>query len=608
VIIRRPSISCTAIALAALALNAALAVWVPGIRVDLTQESLYTISPGMRPLLLSLDEPVRIDLYWTRRAGEGAPQIRAHAQRVTEFLREVESLSGGMVELRLIDPAPFSDAEDEARAAGVAALSVDGVGGTLMLGATVSGPTDRRETIAYIAPERESFLEYDIATAIATVGRARKGRIGILSGMPLASPAPQDPSAPPSAPREMATITELRRLFDIVDIDLQSDGLPERLDALMLVQPRALGEAMLRSIDSWIVGGRPTVILADPYAENDSSPDAKAMGASRSGTTYDLPLLQAYGVDIPRDMVVGDQAYATRVQFPTPNGGSRAIDYLAWLTLDRAALNPDDPLVGGISGINLMSAGAIVPTKGSPLDITPILSSSDRSELVQTLKIGFFGDPEQLLRDMKPDGQRRTLAARISGPVRSPFSGRDGRTAIVLIADADLLADMTWLAPQRSGDSLTARAISDNGPLIVNAAELASGDSALANLRGRGQYRRPFAAVEAMRKSAEARYVAREKDLQREIRIAEMRVAQLEREPGADSAAMVLTPQQQSELAQANRNLLDMRRELRQVQFRLREEIEALGLRVLIANVVAWPAAVALAALLWYQLRGRTAR
>ncbi len=607
-IIRRPSISCTAIALAALALNAALAVWVPGIRVDLTQESLYTISPGMRPLLLSLDEPVRIDLYWTRRAGEGAPQIRAHAQRVTEFLREVESLSGGMVELRLIDPAPFSDAEDEARAAGVAALSVDGVGGTLMLGATVSGPTDRRETIAYIAPERESFLEYDIATAIATVGRARKGRIGILSGMPLASPAPQDPSAPPSAPREMATITELRRLFDIVDIDLQSDGLPERLDALMLVQPRALGEAMLRSIDSWIVGGRPTVILADPYAENDSSPDAKAMGASRSGTTYDLPLLQAYGVDIPRDMVVGDQAYATRVQFPTPNGGSRAIDYLAWLTLDRAALNPDDPLVGGISGINLMSAGAIVPTKGSPLDITPILSSSDRSELVQTLKIGFFGDPEQLLRDMKPDGQRRTLAARISGPVRSPFSGRDGRTAIVLIADADLLADMTWLAPQRSGDSLTARAISDNGPLIVNAAELASGDSALANLRGRGQYRRPFAAVEAMRKSAEARYVAREKDLQREIRIAEMRVAQLEREPGADSAAMVLTPQQQSELAQANRNLLDMRRELRQVQFRLREEIEALGLRVLIANVVAWPAAVALAALLWYQLRGRTAR
>ena len=607
-IIRRPSIACTAIALAALALNAALAVWVPGIRVDLTQESLYTISPGMRPLLLSLDEPVRIDLYWTRRAGEGAPQIRAHAQRVTEFLREVESLSGGMVELRLIDPAPFSDAEDEARAAGVAALSVDGVGGTLMLGATVSGPTDRRETIAYIAPERESFLEYDIATAIATVGRARKGRIGILSGMPLASPAPQDPSAPPSAPREMATITELRRLFDIVDIDPQSDGLPERLDALMLVQPRALGEAMLRSIDSWIVGGRPTVILADPYAENDSSPDAKAMGASRSGTTYDLPLLQAYGVDIPRDMVVGDQAYATRVQFPTPNGGSRAIDYLAWLTLDRAALNPDDPLVGGISGINLMSAGAIVPTKGSPLDITPILSSSDRSELVQTLKIGFFGDPEQLLRDMKPDGQRRTLAARISGPVRSPFSGRDGRAAIVLIADADLLADMTWLAPQRSGDSLTARAISDNGPLIVNAAELASGDSALANLRGRGQYRRPFAAVEAMRKSAEARYVAREKDLQREIRIAEMRVAQLEREPGADSAAMVLTPQQQSELAQANRNLLDMRRELRQVQFRLREEIEALGLRVLIANVVAWPAAVALAALLWYQLRGRTAR
>lgn len=604
----RTNLMCAAILLGALALNAVLAVAMPGIRVDLTQEGLYTISPGMRPLLLSLDEPVRIDVYWTRRAGEGAPQIRAHAQRVIEFLREVESLSRGTVEVRIIDPAPFSDAEDEARAAGIAALSVDGVGGTLMLGATVSGPTDRRETLAYISPDRESFLEYDIATAIATVGRARKGRIGLLSGMPLAVPVRQDPSGPPGAPREMATVTELKRLFDVVEIEPTAVQLPDRLDALMLVQPRSLGEPMLRAVDSWIVDGKPTVILADPYAETDSSLDAKAMGASRSGTTYDLPLLQAYGVDIPRDMVVGDQAFATRVQFPTPNGGTRAIDYLAWLSLDRSALNPEEPLVGGISAVNLMSAGAIVPARGSALSITPILSSSDRSELIQTLKIGFFGDPEQLLRDMKPDGQRRTLAARIAGPVRSPFTGREGRISLVLIADADLLADMTWLAPQRSGDSLTARAISDNGPLIVNAAELATGDGALASLRGRGQYRRPFAAVEAMRKSAEARYVAREKDLQREIRIAEMRVAQLAREPGEESTSVVLSPQQQADLAQANRSLLDMRRELRQVQFRLREDIDALGLRVLVANAILWPALVAGAAAAWYLLRGRTAR
>jgi len=607
-IARSPTFACGVILLGALALNASLAVWVPGVRIDLTQESLYTISPGMAPLLRSLDEPVRIDLHWTRRAGEGAPQIRAHAQRVMEFLREVESLSGGMVELRIIDPAPFSDAEDEARAAGIAALSVDGVGGTLMLGATVSGPTDRRETLSYISPERESFLEYDIATAIATVGRARKGRLGILSGMPLSAPVQQDPAGPPGAPRELATIAELKRLFDVIEIDASAPELPQRLDALMIVQPRSLGEPTLRAIDSWIVDGKPTIVLADPYAETDSSPDAKAMGASRSGTTYDFPLLQAYGVDIPREMVVGDQAFATRVQFATPNGGSRAIDYLAWLSLDRSAINPEDPLVGGISAVNLMSAGAIVPTQGSALTIAPILSSSDRSELVQTLKIGFFGDPEQLLRDMKPDGQRRTLAARVTGPARSPFTGNAGNVSMVLIADADLLADMTWLAPQRTGDSLTARAISDNGPLIVNAAELASGDSALANLRGRGQYRRPFATVEAMRKSAEAKYVAREKDLEREIRIAEMRVAQLAREPGSESAAMVLTTEQQAELAQANRSLLEMRRELRQVQFRLREEIDALGLRVLVANVILWPVLVASAALVWYLLRGRTAR
>jgi len=90
------------------------------LRADLTQEGLYTISPGVLDTVRSLDEPVRLDLYWTAKTGADAPQVRAHAQRVREFLEALAAESDGKVILTVIDPEPFSEAEDAARAAGVA--------------------------------------------------------------------------------------------------------------------------------------------------------------------------------------------------------------------------------------------------------------------------------------------------------------------------------------------------------------------------------------------------------------------------------------------------------------------------------------------------------
>lgn len=166
--------------------------------------------------------------------------------------------------------------------------------------------------------DRDSFIEYEVAKAIATVGRTVKPKVGLLSCMPLQPERMlQDGSMGDPSPAPFV-VEQMRELFDLVEIADTAAQLPMGIDALLLVQPRKLPESMLRSIDAWAVAGKPLVVLADPFAETDQHPDSRAMGAKVSATTYDFPLLRAWGLNIPPDMTVGDMNFTTRIQTPVP--------------------------------------------------------------------------------------------------------------------------------------------------------------------------------------------------------------------------------------------------------------------------------------------------
>ena len=610
---RNALLTIAAVLVGVVALNTVIDVSVPFLRADLTQDRLYSTSKGVDRVLATLDEPVRIDYFWTLEGSKDQPLIRAHGQRVREYLEELRRRSNGNLEVRFVDPEPFSEAEDEARAAGLPALAVDGSGRTLTLGLVVRGPTDRKETIPYLSPENEPLLEYQLLRAISSVGRPSKPKLGLLSTIPL-EPA-MDPRNPMQQRGTPVVIQQLREQADVVAIEPNADKLPDGIAALMLVQPRKLTDAMLRAIDAWAVAGKPLIVLADPYAETDTGPDASAMGAKRGGTTYDLGNLpKAWGIDIPKDMVVGDLDHATRIRAPSRNGGVRELDYPAWLSLGKDAFSESDPLVGGLQSLNLMSPGSIEPAKDATSRVEVLVRSGLRSQMIQTLKLGFFGDPEQLIKDFKSDDRSKILAARITGDIASAYPGPDGKAAtgkanILLVADADLIADDTWVIDDRAGGmNIGKRAIADNGPLVLNAVELAAGNPALAEIRARGQFRRPFTVVEAMRKDAETRYIAREKELQDEIQRTELQIGELQRERTAEGTQIVLTPEQAKRVKELQQRMVAARKELRQVQHDLQRDVEGLGTRLLVVDSVVWPLAVAAVALAWYVVRGRSSR
>ena len=71
---------------------------------------------------------------------------------------------------------------------------------------------------------------------------------------------------------------------------------------------------------------------------------------------------------------------------------------------------------------------------------------------------------------------------------------------------------------------------------------------------------------------------------------------------------IVLRPEQAQRIQELQTRMTAARKELRQVQHDLRRDVELLGTRILVLNAVVWPLAVAIMALAWYMVRGRTSR
>ncbi len=579
-----------------IALNSLVAALPSSARLDLTEGSLYTLSPGVRSLLSSLDEPVRIEFYFSEDAAKEIPQIRNHALRVQEFLDELARASNGKVITATVDPRPFSEAEDAAKAAGIVPITVDAAGRQAMLGLVVIGPTDRREGIPYLNPSDEAFLEYDLARAIVSVSRATHAKVAVVTSLPM--DARFDPQSQRMA-EPWQVLAQLRSLFDVEVVAPSAEKLPEKFDALIVAHPKGVSEPLQKSIDAYAVGGGRLLLFLDPYCESDASA-AGPGGFGAGGSMSDLGKLpESWGIMWNPGSVVADRKHAQRVRART-DSGLATTEFPAWLLMDKATIAQGDPAFGTLGSLVMLSAGTLATTDGSGLTMTPLVTTSTDSMLVDGSKLGPFADPAAMLREFKASGQAYTIAARFTGQVKSAFDapGAPGASAsIIVVADADLLRNETWIQEERLGSlRLGWRTFADNGALMLNSVEQLCGATALLSLRGRGESHRPFTVVADIQRAAEDRFRAREQELQTRITAVQQRINEVQTQKTPDQM-LILTPEQQTQLEAAQKEIAEARKELRQVQYSLREEVEALGHRLMLANVVGWPIVVAIVAI-----------
>src|SRR5580692_5063748 len=174
------------------------------VRMDFTQQHLYSLSQGTRSLLADLKEPVRFRMFMSSALTKQAPQLAAFAARVRALLDAYVAASNGRIILEVIDPRPFSEDEDRAVAYGI--QSFQGTGGEqLFFGLAATNSTTGRSTISVFAPDRETFLEYDLTRMVSQLGNRGKPVVALIDGLGLAgNPNPRMRAA------EQQTLAQMR--------------------------------------------------------------------------------------------------------------------------------------------------------------------------------------------------------------------------------------------------------------------------------------------------------------------------------------------------------------------------------------------------------------
>ncbi|MDT8409889.1 MAG: Gldg family protein [Wenzhouxiangellaceae bacterium] len=573
-------------------------------RADLTENQLYTLSEGTVNIVKSLKEPVTLRLYFSDSASEDLPQIRRYATRVWELMQEIANRSDGMVELQRIDPEPFTEAEDDAARYGLEAVPLSQAGDVLYLGVVGTNTIDGLEVLPFLSPQREAFLEYDLARIIDALSQVELPRVGLISGLPLSGGIDmQTGQRRPS----WAIFDQWNELFDITPIESGASELPDDLDALVLVHPRDFDDELLYAIDQFVLGGGRLLAFVDPYSEADPGDDpsdpASRFMAERSSSLG--PLFKAWGIAMDDEYFVADLARALQVNL---RQGEPPVRHPAILGLTEDDLSDRDIVTGQLSLVNVASVGYLEPV-GEPEpgvvgpEFEPLITSSERSGLLETERLRMMTDPAALADELGIDDRRYTLAARLTGTATTAFAGRDeppglaqGPINAIIIADTDLLADNLWVQRQSFLGTDLLNPFADNGALAINALENLLGNVDLISIRSRQTSSRPFTLVDDLRREAEARLRATEQRLELELQQAENRLTELQQSRG-DSDLSILTPEQEAAIDRFMEQRLEIRRQLRQVRRELDREIEALGSRVKIINIVMMPLLVILLAL-----------
>ena len=591
-----------------------------GMRVDLTQNRLYTLSHGTQQVLAELKEPVTLYLYFSREAAaKQAPLLLPYANRVREFLEELATRSGGKVHLRIVDPQPFSDDEDHAAEFGLQPLQAGG-GDALYFGLTGTNSTDGRASIPSFQADREEFLEYDVAKLINELGTPKKPVIGLMSSLGLQgqfNPMTGQMGEP------WPILTQLQDLFTMRTLTADVDHIDKDVDVLMLVHPKKLPAKTLYAIDQFVMRGGRVLLFVDPNAGGDTSgqdPSNPLAGAMADHSSDLAPLLAAWGVDYDPTKVIGDleRGLEVRTSMQAP-----PIRHIGILGLGHGDMNEKDVVTASLDKINLATVGFLTAHPGAKTTFEALLQSSARAAPIPAQRFNALMDPATLRDGFKPTGVRYALAARITGAVESaypqgpppdqkPASGPPAAhlaksaspANIVIIADTDLLMDYMWVQTREVFGQRVAQAFANNGDLVANVLDNLSGTSALISVRGRATFSRPFERVEALRRRADDRLRGKALELQAELQQTETKLTQLQSKRN-DQSSLMLSPEQEAELKRFVAEKARVRRELRETQRGLDVDINRLNSWLKVINIAIAPLCVAVAGVIILSLRRR---
>jgi len=597
------------------------------LRADITEQKIYSLSDGTKAILAKLNQPITLKLYYAKTAAmKGPDQIRYfnnYYEFVKSLLEQYATQAKGMVDLKIIDPRPYSEQEVEALQYGLQRFSISEEE-NFFFGLVAQTQFGVEKVIPFFSPDRQNFIEYDISYLIDTAITRQKKRLGIMSSLPVMGDDASSYMAQmmrmqgkqPTPP--WTFVEQLRKKYEVTEVPTDVNDVND-VDILLVIHPKDLPERTLFAIDQFVLKSGRTVVCVDPFCITDR-PDRSntQMMMSHSQSSNMDKLLRTWGLTMPENTFVGDRGLAQRA---TITRDQRPETIIGFLNLGQDCFNANSVITTDLNQVRILFAGVlreIADINDPNIEWTPLITTTDKgnSFTVDSSAELMFLQPAKLMSKFYEGTKPVTMAYLVTGRLASSFpdgievevessSEEDPNEikktkkritglkqaeqdcAVAVFSDVDFISDMLAYQESFFGKLI----VGDNSALLMNTIDDLTGSSDLISIRSRGNFQRPFTVVKEIETQAEKETAEEVAKLNTEIQGFNNELQQIlasaKKERAEIVGSSILQKQRQLELKKRQ-----AQRQLREVRKKRHYRIEQLGNKLRNFNMLTAPAVI----------------
>ena len=500
----------------------------PGARLDLTEDGLYTMSPASVKILGDLKVPVQVKYYVTL-PDKMPTELKTLERDVTDKLRDYQGASNGMLQFQVINPQDDEELQKQLAQKGIRPFQVqsverDEIGVKIIWSAMTIAYMDKpEEVIPQVFPQSLATLEYELVSRVYRLTSETKAKVAVYAPRQAIDQQTMmmylQAGVQPPEPRDVHQ--GIRQLlaeehYEVEPIELTRDSkIPDDATVLLVVNPSDLNERQVFEINRALSNGMNAVFAVQAH-EYDYAPGARGgFTISATGRQSGLEeMLRSFGLEVMTDHFFDASTQVLSIPRTQNVGGlrfqtSEPVRAPMQILVTQPQMNEASSLTNRIGSLLFlwgtpinMSASELKRLK---LEATPLFSSSDRSWREKfndgVVPGSYFDASERAFLGQQP------LAVHVAGVFPDAFQGRPlpawpdtsaaGRLAgdsapaldpkpaqLVLIGDAKMFDDSVISA-------------ADNASLLLNAVDALAHGAELISIRSKASADRTIRAVSA---------------------------------------------------------------------------------------------------------------
>lgn len=418
----------------------------PGARLDLTEDRLFTMSPAAARILAELKVPVQVRLFITPEA-RMPTEFKNLERDITEQLRNYERISDGRLQFTVHNPQDDEAMQEELAQKGIQPFQVqsvekDQIGVKLIYSAmTIAYKDFPDEIIPRILPQTLTNLETLVIAPVYRLTRERSLQVALFApkqevDQQTAMMYLQQGMQPPAPQERFSLVRQLleQEHYQVQAIELtEQSPIPPDADVLVVLGPRDLQPRQVWEINRALSNGLPVLMAVQAHEYSYQPGQRGTWTITGNATTSGLETLLAdLGLDVVRDHFLDQNSQMLELPREVNLGGLRMqvrepVDTPVQIRITQDQVNGDQPVTNHI--------GQLLYLWGTPIELDQDRLSAHELQTETLITSSYrswrapFGSGMLTAAQTNPAGKEmlgpQPLAVLVSGEFPDTFAGQE---------------------------------------------------------------------------------------------------------------------------------------------------------------------------------------